>query len=61
MDVFIKDDALLEKYNTIWDKTSADIKEEFDCEPVHNNQFLKTKKNLMAIKLQTFMIKKFVK
>ena len=45
MDVFfIKDDALLEKYNTIWDKTSADIKEEFDCEPVHNNQFLKTKK-----------------
>ena len=23
---FIKDDDLLEKYNTIWDKVSADIK-----------------------------------
>ena len=23
---FVKDDELLEKYNTIWDKVSADIK-----------------------------------
>ena len=34
-----KDDDLLEKYNIIWDKVSADIKKEF----VHNNAFLKTK------------------
>ena len=27
---FIEDDDLLEKYNTIWDKVSADIKNEFD-------------------------------
>ena len=39
----IKDDDLLEKYNAIWDKTSADIKKEFDSEPVYNKRFLKTK------------------
>ena len=39
----IQDDDLLEKYNTIWDKVSADIKKEFDSEPVYNTEFLKTK------------------
>ena len=39
----IEDDDLLEKHNTIWDKVSADIKKEFDSEPVYNNFFLKTK------------------
>ena len=39
----IEDDDLLEKYNTIWDKVSADIKKEFDSEPVYNKNFLKTK------------------
>ena len=35
---------LLEKYNTIWDKISADIKkQEFDSEPVYNKNVLKTK------------------
>ena len=34
---------LLEKYNIIWDKVSADINKEFDIEPVYNNFFLKTK------------------
>ena len=29
----IGDDDLLEKYNTIWDKVSTDIKKEFDSEP----------------------------
>ena len=28
----IEDDNLLEKYNAIWDKVSADIKKEFDSE-----------------------------
>ena len=32
----IENDELLEKYNTIWDKVSADIKKEFDREPVYN-------------------------
>ena len=31
------------KYNTIWDKVSADIKKEFDSEPVYNKSILKTK------------------
>ena len=39
----IKDDDLLETYNTICDKVSADIKKEFDSEPVYNKSFLKTK------------------
>ena len=39
----IEDDDLLEKYNTIWDKVSADMKKEFDSEPVYNKDFLKTK------------------
>ena len=39
----IEDDDLLEKYNTIWDKISADIKKEIDSEPVYSKEFLKTK------------------
>ena len=38
----IEDDDLLEKYNTIWDKVSADINKEFDNEPVYNKEYLKT-------------------
>ena len=30
----IEDDDLLEKYNTVWDIVCADIKKEFDSEPV---------------------------
>ena len=40
----IKDDDLLEKYNTIWDKLIADIQIQFDREPVQNNKFLKDKR-----------------
>ena len=39
----IEDDALLEKYNTIWNKVSADIIKEFDSQPVYNKKILKTK------------------
>ena len=38
-----KHDDLLEKSNTICDKVSADIKKNFDSEPVYNKIFLKTK------------------
>ena len=37
-----RDDDLLEKYNTIWDNVSADIKKEFDSEPVYNKNYLKS-------------------
>ena len=39
----IEDDDLLEKYNTIWGKVSADIKKEFDSKPVYIKELLKTK------------------
>ena len=43
MDVlFIEDDDILEKYNTVWDKVCSDIKKEFDSKPLHNKEFLKT-------------------
>ena len=62
MDVFlVEDDDLLEKYNTISSKVSADIKKEFNSEPFYKKEFLKTKKNLMVIKLQIFMINKFLR
>ena len=38
-----ENDDLLEKYNAIWDKVSADIKKEFDSKPVYNKNYLKTK------------------
>ena len=41
MDV-LSDDKLFEKYNTIWDKTSADVKKEFDIELVDYKEFLET-------------------
>ena len=38
-----KDDALLEKYNEIWEKFKKIIKKEFDSEPVYNEKYLKAK------------------
>ena len=38
-----------------------DSKNEFGNEPVYNKQFWKLKENLMAVKLQIFMIKKIPK
>ena len=32
--IFLIEDDDLEKYNTIWDKVTTDIKKEFDSEPV---------------------------
>ena len=39
----IEVEDLLERYNTIWDTVSADIKKEFDSEPVYSKEYLKTK------------------
>ena len=41
--IYFIEDYLLEKYNTIWDNVSADIKNQFDSKPAHNKDFLKTK------------------
>ena len=45
---WIKDNDLLETYNTIWDKVSVDIKREFDSKPLYSKEYLK-KKNLAVI------------
>ena len=39
----IENNDLLDKYNTIWDKVSADIKKQFASWPVYNKKFLVTK------------------
>ena len=39
----IENSDFIEKYNTIWDKVSADIKSEFDSKPDYFKIFLKTK------------------
>ena len=39
----IENDDLLEKYNILWDKASADIRKEFNSKALYNKPFLKTK------------------
>ena len=43
MSFFIKQDEFLEKYTKILDKVSNCMKKRFDCEPVYNGKYLKTK------------------
>ena len=43
MYISIKDNDLLEKYNTIWDKVTADINKYIDNEPAYNKNFWKPK------------------
>ena len=42
----INNDDWLEKYNTVRDKVKADVRKEFDSEPVYNKFFWKLNKNL---------------
>ena len=51
----------LEKYNIIWDKVSADIKKEFDSEPVYNKEYLKTKIKYHGDEVTDFYDKKIPK
>ena len=57
----IEDDDLLEKFNTIWDKVSTDIKKECDSEPVCNKNFLKTKIKSYGDKVTYFYDKEIPK
>ena len=62
MDVlFVEKDSLLEKYNTIWDKVSADVKKEFDSKPFYNKIFLKTKIKCYGDEDTDFCNKKILK
>ena len=57
----IKDDDLLEKYSTIWNKVSADIKKEFDRELVYYKNYLKTKTKSHDDEITDFYNKKIPK
>ena len=43
----IKDDDVLEKYNTIWDKVITDIWKDFHREPVYNKFFFENQNKLL--------------
>ena len=58
---FTEEDDLLEKYNAIWNKVSADIEKEFNSEPVYNKEFLKTKINSYGDKVTDIYDKKIPK
>ena len=57
----IEDDDLLEKYNIIWGKVSADIKKEFDSKPVYIKELLKTKTKYHDDEVTDFYDKKISK
>ena len=57
----IENDGLLGKYNTIGDKVSANIKNEFNSEPVYNKEFLKTKLKSHGDEVTDFYDKKIPK
>ena len=56
----IEDGDLLERYNTIWDKVSADIKKNYSG-PVCNKEFLKTKIKSHGNEVTDFYDKKFLR
>ena len=57
----IEDDDSLKRYNTIWDKVSADIKKELDSKPVYNIEYLKTKIKPNGNEVTDFYGKKILK
>ena len=54
MSFLIKNENLLEKYNSIWKKVSNIIKKEFDSKPVYNKKYLKTKTKSYNARHNTF-------
>ena len=61
MHFLIKDDELFEKYNTIWNNVSVDIKKEFDSEPFYNKDVLKTKIKSQGDEVTNFYDKRFLR
>ena len=55
MCLLTEDDNLLEKYNTIWDGVSANIKKEFDSEPAYNKEKLKNQKKILPWRTYRFL------
>ena len=57
----IEYDLLLEKYNTIWDKVSAGIKQELYSGPVYNKEFLRTEIKSHDDEITGFYDKNFIR
>ena len=55
----IADNDVLEKYNTVLDKVSTDIKKECNGEPAYKNIF--ENQNEIVMNLQIFTIKKILR
>ena len=55
------EDDLLEKYNTIWDNASADIKKQFDSKPLYNEFFFKSKIKFHSDEVTDFYDQKILK
>ena len=49
---------LFKKYDTIWDKASADIKKEFDSDSVYNKPKKSKKKKSRGDEVTDFLVKK---
>ena len=60
MGFFLLDDDLLEKYNTIWNKVSADIEKKIDSKPVYNKNYLKVKIKSYGNEVTSFYDKQFL-
>ena len=43
MNLIVKDEEILEKYNKRWSKIKSFFKREFGNEPVHNDKYINTK------------------
>ena len=57
---FLLDNDLLEKYNTIWNKVSADIEKKINSKPVYNKNYLKVKIKSYGNKVTDFYDKKIL-
>ena len=53
--------SLIKKYNTIWDKVSANIKKELDNKPVCNKEYLKIKMKSHGHEVTYFYDKEILK
>ena len=58
---FLIKDYDLKKINAIWDKNNADIKKDFDSEPVYNKSYLKTRIKSHGDEVADFYDKKIPK
>ena len=51
--LLVKNKKLLEAYNPIWDKISNLLEKGFDCEPVYDNKYIRTKIKLRNNRINT--------